>query len=85
MYKIGDYVYWHGMIYEVVKPHIPCWECSFGYDDDDKFCFAPDDFREVCDKGLCQFKFTREATDQECLDNADLDVLKKDDEQLIMF
>lgn len=85
MYEIGDFVYWHGMIYEVVEPHIPCWECIFGCDNDDKFCYAPADFSDMCCQGLCQFRFTREATDQEVLDYADLDVLKKDDEQLIML
>ena len=33
MYKIGDLVIFHGLIYEL-KPWKSCFECSMGYDDE---------------------------------------------------
>lgn len=84
MYKIGDLIIVKCLIYEVQR-WTSCSECSFGYPEEAE-CLAPFVSCQECDVATFQFKFIREATDQECLDYADWDVVKKsDDEQLIMF
>lgn len=84
MYEFGDLILRHGLVYEV-QPWISCRECSFGYDEEQE-CLAPYLVCKTDCEDNCQFKFVREATDQECLDYADWDVMNKsDDEQLIMF
>lgn len=84
MYEIGDLIIVKCLIYEVQK-WISCRECSFGYDEEQE-CLAPYVVCKDNNGDLYQFKYIRGATDQECLDYADWDVVKKsDDEQLIML
>lgn len=84
MYKIGDLVFKSCLVYEV-QQWKTCCDCAFGYDEE-QACLAP--FVDCWDvhADAIQFKFIREATDQECLDYADWDVMNKsDDGQLIML
>lgn len=84
MYKIGDLIIVKCLIYEV-QPWFSCRECSFGYDEEQE-CLAPYLVCKTDCEDNCQFKFVREATDQEVMDNADWGVIgQTDDEQLIMF
>lgn len=84
MYEFGDLIIVGCLIYEV-QPWNSCSECSFGYTEEAQ-CLAPFANCFPVNRNSVQFKFVREATDQECLDYADWDVIKKpDDEQLIMF
>lgn len=84
MYKIGDLIIVNCLVYEVQSWN-SCSECSFGYNDEQE-CLAPFPNRSILLCGEIQFKFVREATDQECLNHKNWDVIKKsDDEQLIMF
>lgn len=84
MYKIRDLIIVNCLVYEVQR-WISCRECSFGYDEEQE-CLAPFANCFPVTENSVQFKFVREATDQECLDYADWDVIKKyDDEQLIML
>lgn len=84
MYKIGDFIFVHCFIYQIVAWK-SCEECAFGYYDECKWLSSYETCTDIGDHHI-QFKFIREATDQECLDYADWDVMNKsDDGQLIML
>lgn len=84
MYKIGDLIIVSCLIYEV-QPWNSCSECSFGYTEEAQ-CLAPFVNCFPVNRNSVQFKFVREATDQECLNHANWAVVGHiDDEQLMMF
>lgn len=84
MYKYGDLIIFHGLIY-VLNPWKSCFECSMGYDDECE-CLVPFFHCHQSDDVQFQLNFYREATDEEFKTYANWAVVGHiDDEQLIML